>query len=527
MLACVHCCFLWAELTTAFNVGPATPRARPKLEKVTDRMSPSRSPCPKRRGHIILSATGEPRSISREMLAIGLPALLGFAIEPVASLVDTAFVGRLCGTADLAGAGVAIAVFNLLAKMFNFLSPATTSLVAAAAGGAADRPPPRGSFTPPMARVATSSLAVAFAIGSCLSALILALAAPLLTALGVPLASALRRPARAYLAARAVGAPATLMLLALQGAFRGARDTTTPLRALCLATVVNLALDPLLVAQRGLGWGVAGAAAATSASNIAAALVLTRALASRCADPAASETRGGARPLRVFGLPPPSIAECKRVALAGSFLTLRTLGVVGTLSYSSIAAGKLGATAGAAHQVCSQLWFATSLLADAVAVAAQSLLARCLAASDRLGAISVIRQSLFAGMLVGLVAMGGMLLGGKALCALFTSDPDVLSAALAIWPLVVWSLPLNTMAFTIDGILYGATDFQFCALMMACSSVPAVAAMALGARRHGLAAVWGGLALLMGLRSVFGVARITSRRGPWAALRPPLSPPPC
>jgi Na+-driven multidrug efflux pump len=36
----------------------------------------------------------------------------------------------------------------------------------------------------------------------------------------------------------------------------------------------------------------------------------------------------------------------------------------------------------AAHQICFQLWLASSLLADALAVAAQSLLARRLAAKQ-------------------------------------------------------------------------------------------------------------------------------------------------
>ena len=46
-------------------------------------------------------------SVSNEMLAIGLPALAGLAVDPVASLVDTGFVGRMCGSGPLAGAAVA------------------------------------------------------------------------------------------------------------------------------------------------------------------------------------------------------------------------------------------------------------------------------------------------------------------------------------------------------------------------------------------------------------------------------------
>ena len=61
---------------------------------------------------------------------------------------------------------------------------------------------------------------------------------------------------------------------------------------------------------------------------------------------------GRGSPISLLGLPPPALADCKRVALAGSFLTIRTLGVIGAISYSSVAAATLGATVGAAHQVC-------------------------------------------------------------------------------------------------------------------------------------------------------------------------------
>ena len=37
-------------------------------------------------------------------------------------------VGRFCTASDLAGAGVAISLFNVISRTFNFLSSATTSL---------------------------------------------------------------------------------------------------------------------------------------------------------------------------------------------------------------------------------------------------------------------------------------------------------------------------------------------------------------------------------------------------------------
>lgn len=55
----------------------------------------------------------------------------------VVSMVDTAFVGRCCGAPQLAGVGIGVGVFDMVAYACYFLSPATTSLVAAASPDAA------------------------------------------------------------------------------------------------------------------------------------------------------------------------------------------------------------------------------------------------------------------------------------------------------------------------------------------------------------------------------------------------------
>ncbi|CAD6255205.1 unnamed protein product [Miscanthus lutarioriparius] len=69
-------------------------------------------------------------TIGLDILSIALPAALALAADPIAALVDTAFVGHL-GSAELAAVGVSISVFNLVSKLFNVpLLNVTTSFVA-------------------------------------------------------------------------------------------------------------------------------------------------------------------------------------------------------------------------------------------------------------------------------------------------------------------------------------------------------------------------------------------------------------
>lgn len=65
-----------------------------------------------------------------EILRIAFPAALALAADPIASLIDTAFIGHL-GPVEIAAVGVAIAIFNQASKVAIFpLVSITTSFVA-------------------------------------------------------------------------------------------------------------------------------------------------------------------------------------------------------------------------------------------------------------------------------------------------------------------------------------------------------------------------------------------------------------
>jgi Na+-driven multidrug efflux pump len=68
--------------------------------------------------------------VKREIISLTLPALAGQAIDPMAQLMETAYIGRL-GTLELASAGVSVSIFNIISKLFNIpLLSVSTSFVA-------------------------------------------------------------------------------------------------------------------------------------------------------------------------------------------------------------------------------------------------------------------------------------------------------------------------------------------------------------------------------------------------------------
>lgn len=68
---------------------------------------------------------------TKQNLAIALPALMGLLADPVLSMIDTGFVGRV-GPIDLAALGVCTSIFNMAFTIFRASTVATTSLVGSA-----------------------------------------------------------------------------------------------------------------------------------------------------------------------------------------------------------------------------------------------------------------------------------------------------------------------------------------------------------------------------------------------------------
>ena len=315
------------------------------------------------------------------------------------------------------------------------------------------------------------------------------------TLLGVNGDAAVRAHASAYLSYRCWSLPPALALMALQGAFRGARDASTPVAALLASSAANVALDALLV--RGVD-GAAGAAIATAAAQYLGAGVLLASFAKRAG-----------------GLPRPPAAACRAVARSGGVLVVRTLATVVCMQYAAVVAAKLGAVPGAAHAICFQVWLSASLLSDAVAAAFQALLAEALA-NRRPADARRVAGTAFA--LWALVAAGNfacLRVFGPAIVRFFTRDPATVAAAAAIWPAVARSQALTCLSFVVDGALFAAEDYKFTALAMLGGAGAAGWTMVALAPTRGLPGIWLGLEVLMTLRSATGLARLASRTGPW------------
>ncbi|OMO84967.1 Multi antimicrobial extrusion protein [Corchorus capsularis] len=437
--------------------------------------------------------------LNLEILSIALPAALALAADPITSLVDTAFVGHL-GSVELAAVGISVSIFNLVSKLFNVpLLNITTSFVAEEQA-LISKNSDDGAFEQKGKEVLPSvstSLALAAGLGIAEAVTLSLGSGSLMNIMGIPVDSPMREPAEQFLTWRAFGAPPIVIALAAQGTFRGFKDTKTPLYAIVAGNILNAILDTILIFPIGLG--VAGAAVATVISEYLIALILLWELNGK------------------VELISPNV-DWRKVAIylkSGGLLIGRTIATLGTLTLATSLAAKQGPVPMAGHQICIEVWLAISLLTDALALSGQALLAADYSQANYRQARRVIYSVLQIGLVTGFALAILLFLGFGAFSSLFSTDPLVLQIAWSGTLFVAGSQPVNAIAFVIDGLYYGVSDYEYAAISMVVVGLVSSAFLLVATPLFGLAGVWTGLFLFMALRAIAGILRLNTKSGPW------------
>ncbi|OYD14331.1 hypothetical protein CH330_08985 [candidate division WOR-3 bacterium JGI_Cruoil_03_51_56] len=188
---------------------------------------------------------------------LALPMMVGGALQNLFSMVDLYFIGRL-GHVQVAGLAIAGTVIAVMVMLVQGIAVGTTALVAHFTGGKnygmADE-------------VLGQTLVLGFLGSIVMLAVSLYAVKPLLMLFGAT--GDVLRYAAEYL--RIIfGLSLTIFLfVGINQALRGAGDARTPLKALVIANIVNIILDPMLIMGYGPfpQLGIAGSAVATVTSR--------------------------------------------------------------------------------------------------------------------------------------------------------------------------------------------------------------------------------------------------------------------
>jgi len=106
---------------------------------------------------------------------------------------------------------------------------------------------------------------------------------------------------------------------------------------------------------------------------------------------------------------------------------------------------------------------------------------------------------------------------------LFSADATVRQDIQAMLPFVALSMPFASVAFTLDGVLYGARDFKFAARTMFLASGVAITSMLIGTLTDSptddIQFIWSGLIGLMITRIILILTRLRDPNGPFGDMR--------
>ncbi|XP_054812251.1 protein DETOXIFICATION 43-like [Prosopis cineraria] len=483
-------------------------------------------------------------SIGRELLGIAFPAALAVAADPIASLIDTAFIGHL-GAVELAAAGISITLFNQASRITIFpLVSVTTSFVAeedtlkkitdiekalpntdndeSNLGNSAsanmemnkniNKNTSKSSSLAASSKnksknekrqIASASTALIFGtiLGLLQASILIFAAKPLLLAMGAKQGSDMLILAEKYLKLRALGAPAVLLALAMQAIFRGFKDTKTPLYVIVLGYALNVALDPVLIFYCKLGLN--GAAVAHVISQYLMALALLLIL------------------MKKVDLLPPSIKDLQifRFLKNGGLLLARVIAVTFCVTFAASLAARLGPITMAAFQTCQQVWMTSSLLSDGLAVAIQAILACSFAEKDyekaKVAAVRVLQISFVMGAVLSVVVGIGLYFGA----VVFSKTLSVLHLIRVGLPFAAATQPINALAFVFDGVNYGASDFTYAATSLVMVSIVSIGIEFLMYKIKGFLGIWIALTIYMALRMLAGFWRMGTGTGPWHFLK--------
>lgn len=421
-----------------------------------------------------------------------MPAIISGIAEPVISLVDTAFVGRL-GTADLAAVGIASSFFLLVAWVLAQTRSAVLAVVARYYG--------EGRLEGIIGLVPIA-IWMNFLLGLFFYGLTTGLAEPIFrmyNAEGEVLEKAVE-----YYRIRSLGHPIVLATFALTGAFRGIQNLSWGMWISIAGALVNGALNPILIFGYGSfeGMGIAGSAWASLAAQVVMFVIAVWILKSRTPFPIVP---------RSWHHP-----ELKTLWLLSGNLFARTIAL--NICYylgNRYATGYSEAHIGA-HSIAMQVWLFSAFFIDGYAAAGSVLVGRLNGERNwrEVHRVSwqVVRRSVGIGAALALI----YLIGYNRIGAIFTNDASVLALLGGVFWMVALTQPINAVAFAFDGIYKGLGDGKILRNVLLISTFLVFVPVAWGTDAMGwqLHAVWTAFVAWMAVRGLLLALHFEKRHAP-------------
>lgn len=437
----------------------------------------------------------------RELTRLALPSIVSNITVPLLGLVDLAVTGHIGSEAYISAIATGAMVFNTLYWLCGFLRMGTSGMTAQSFGRHSVRDAERALRT---------SAASAFAIGILMILLQKPLLALMTTLLGTP-QDALPF-ATEYFRIVVYGAPAVLMLYAMNGWSIGMQDTRLPMGVAILQNVVNIAVSLVLVF--GAGWRIEGIATGTLVAQWTGAAVSAVGIAAlrrrtfrewNPGEVGEGYPRLNSSPTGEVGRgysPVSNGAYLRRFASVNRDIFLRTLCLVAVNLAFTAYGSRQGSMTLAVNSLLLTLYTIFSYFMDGFAYAGEAIGGRCQGAGDNLGLRRLATLLRRVGGAMALVFTALYLTLGTPLLHVLTSSPTVVDAARGYLPVAAMIPVFGFLAFVYDGLAVGITATRQMLLSTATAAAMFFGAYYALSPRFGNYALWTAFLLFLGARGV-------------------------
>lgn len=373
--------------------------------------------------------------------SLAIPATVAGIAEPLLSITDTAIVGNIPidGLESLAAAGIVGSFLSMLIWVLGQTRSAISAIISQYLGAGKLE---EVKTLPAQAIYLNIALSVLILLST---VFVIREIFELLNASGKILEYCI-----SYYSIRVWGFPLTLFVFAVMGIFRGLQNTYWPMVIAIMGAVLNVILDFLLV------YGVDGIIAPMYLDGAAWASLIAQSVMAIMALWLLWKKTEISLVLK-FPIHP----ELGRLVIMSLNLFVRALALNTALILAVREATALGDKFIGAHTIAINLWLFSAFFIDGYGAAGNIMGGRLLGEKNYADLWLLAKKIVKYGIYVSLVLMAVSFLFYKPIGRLFSNEELVLNAFYGVFYIIIIGLPINTIAFVLDGVFKGLGEMKY------------------------------------------------------------------
>ncbi len=377
----------------------------------------------------------------KKINSLAIPATIAGIAEPILSITDTAIVGNIPvdGLESLAAAGIVGSFLSMLIWILGQTRSAISAIISQYLGA--------GKLDDVKALPAQAIyLNIALSILILLSTIfIVEEIFQLLNASGKILNYCV-----SYYSIRVWGFPLTLFAFAVMGIFRGLQNTYWPMVIAITGALLNIILDFILV------YGIDGVINPLYLEGAAYASLIAQGVMAIMAFVLLLIKTDISLKLK-FPIHP----ELGRLVIMSLNLFVRAIALNTALIFAVREATALGDKYIGAHTIAINLWLFSAFFIDGYGAAGNIMGGRLLGAKDYDGLWLLTKKIVTYGIWISFALITLGLIFYYPIGRLFSQEVMVLQAFYGVFFILIIGLPINTIAFVLDGLFKGLGEMKY------------------------------------------------------------------